>query len=65
MEIFASSTAIGEVILAPVTGERLQVQIAPWPWVTTTWTRAGAREAVAYLQAWIDDEERPCTTASS
>jgi hypothetical protein len=45
------------VILAPVTGERLQVQIAPWPWVTTTWTRAGAREAVAYLQAWIDDEE--------
>jgi hypothetical protein len=59
------STEIGEVILAPLSDGRLQVQHASWPWVTTTWTLAGAREAVAYLQAWIADEELACITASS
>jgi hypothetical protein len=49
------SIEIGEVTLTLMADGRIQVQIAPWPRVTT-WTAAGAQEAVAWLQARIAEQ---------
>jgi hypothetical protein len=48
---------IGDVQLVAKADGRITLTIDPWYHVTATWTLAGAQEGLAWLQAWIHEQD--------